>query len=87
MRKHLTYANVMATLAVVLVVAGVLVAQGSGAREVMFEGAFISDAFSFASVYESLTSFEPPLQPNTMQITTTAKTTLKAVVISCWPME
>jgi NADH-quinone oxidoreductase subunit N len=31
---------------VVLVLAGVLVAQGSGAREVMFEGAFISDAFS-----------------------------------------
>src|SRR6185312_15839087 len=49
--------------------------------------AFISPAFSFASAYESLTSFEPPLQPKTMQINTTAKTTLNAVVISCCPIE
>lgn len=47
---------------------------------------FISLAF-LASTYESLTSLEPPLQPNTMQISTIAKPTLNAVVISCCPIE
>ena len=48
---------------------------------------FISLALSLASVYESFTSLEPPLQPKTMQISTTAKTTLNAVVTSCCPIE
>ena len=49
--------------------------------------ALMSAAFPFASTYESLTSFEPPLQPKTTQIRMTAKTTLNADVTSCCPTE
>ena len=47
----------------------------------------ISSFFTFASAYESFTSFEPPCQPKTMQMRRIAKPTLNAVVMSCWPSE
>ena len=46
-----------------------------------------SATFTFASVYDWLTSVLPPVQPKTQTAMTTAKKTFHAVVMSCWAVE
>ena len=46
-----------------------------------------SAAFSFAPVYDSPTSFLPPVQPKTQTTSRSAKTQFQAVVMICCPSE